>query len=115
MAYSSFSSDWTKPLVGSFQESLVDDDLHDESDYGDGAHRAATTKNRVEFSYIRRCGTVEKDAIVTFAKTVKTVTPFYWTSPFTAETKLVRFAQSISFSPAQMSPVWDLSISLVEI
>jgi len=115
MAYASFTTDWTRPLVGSFQQNFVDDDLHDESDYGDGTHRAQTTKTRRTFSYTRRCGATEKDAIVAFQETQKTVTPFYWTDPFTAVTYLVRFQQPISLAPAQMGPVWDLNISLVEI
>lgn len=116
MAYQSFDLEWSKPFHGSYEEVPIDDDAHDESDYGGGSHRALTTRTRSKISYVRRSVTRdEKEAIRVFYLVHKTVSFFYWTNHFTSEILLVRFSSPPKFSPVVLDEVWDTSIELEEV
>ena len=116
MSYQSMDAEWCKALVGSYSAAPIDDDAHDESDVGPGSHRFLTTKTRYQRSWTRRSITkAERDAIIAFYETHKTVLFFYWINHFDSTTHLVRFAAPISEKPLFSNTAWDLELSVEDV
>lgn len=117
MSYQTLDADYCRPFLGSYEQSPIDDAIHDDSDIMSGSHRAVTTRIRKSISYTLRVTTsTDKEAIETFYSDVYgTVMPWYWTNIFTTDVLLVRFAEPPSFRPLFGKEVWDITFSLEEV
>lgn len=116
MSYQTMPTEWCVAQTDSIDLVAIDNDAHDESDFGIGQHRVLTTKTRYRRSWVKWFFTkAERDAVKTFMETHKTVVFFYYTDPFSAEQTLVRF--TAGFNEKIIGPYsgWDIKFSVEDV